>query len=141
MKLVKKLLVLVAALTMVLSLVACGGDKWPKNYEVSQPRGVGYQKMTLDLNEDGTYKWHFEATDSKDETKIVMDCVMEGSYTLDGTTVTFDTAEGSGYYFAGAERTDFECSKENPGMYTATDSQGKFVFELGEDGSFGPVVD
>ena len=141
MKLVKRLLVLVAAMTMVLSLVACGGDKWPKTYEAEQPRGVGYQKMTLDLNEDGTYKWSFEATDSKDVNTIVMQCTMEGKYTLDGTTVTLDTADGSGYYSVGAEKTEFEVSKDNPGMYNATDSQGKFVFELGEDGSFGPVTD
>lgn len=36
----------------------------------------------------------------------IMHVEMTGTYTLNDTVVTLDTAEGSGYYFAGASQTD-----------------------------------
>ena len=73
MKIAKKLLVLVMAMSMVLGLVACGGDKYPMEYKTVAPRGVGEQGMDLTLQEDGTYVWKFHATDSKDARKMVME--------------------------------------------------------------------
>lgn len=141
MKLAKRFLVLVAAMAMVFSLVACGGETWPKEYKASQPRGEGEQTMTLTLEEDGTYSWNFFATESNGSGNKVMDVSMTGTYTLDGTTVTLDTADGTGYFVAGTSQTDFTFSKDEPGMYANTDSMGSFVFELGDDGTFGPVVE
>ena len=56
MKLAKRLLVLVAAMTMVLSLVACGGEKFPQeySYKVEWSQGVRGELATLKLEEDGS---------------------------------------------------------------------------------------
>lgn len=141
MKLAKKLLVLVAALTMVFSLTACGGDTWPKNYKISEPRGEGEQVMTLDLEEDGTYKWTFYATESNGSGNKVMECEMTGTYKLADDTVTLETAEGTGYYTAGASKTEFTFSKDEPGMYGNTMAVGSFVFSVMDDGTFAPVTE
>ena len=55
MKLAKRLLVLVAAMTMVLGLVACGGEKFPQeySYKVEWSQGVRGEVATLTLEEDG----------------------------------------------------------------------------------------
>ena len=66
---------------------------------------------------------------------------MKGTYTLADNIVTIETAEGTGYYTAGSERTDFTFDKSNPGMYANTDSLGSFVFVLSDDGTFGPVTE
>ena len=141
MKLVKKLLVAVMAMTMVLGLVACGGDKYPMVYKTVAPRGVGEQGMEITLNEDGTYAWKFHATDSKDASKMVMEVEMTGTYEKSEDIVTILTADGTGYYTAGTERTDFTFDKENTGMYVNTDALGSFVFILADDGTFGPVTE
>ena len=140
MKLVKKLVVLVAALTMALGLVACGGDSFPKTYTFSEPRGEGEQKATLTLNEDGTYVYEFTATNSNGDGGIAMFVEVKGDYTLDGDTVTCDTAEGEGYYTAGASKTEFKVTKDKPDMYKMTYSQGAWVFAVDGD-TFGPVVE
>ncbi len=140
MKMMKKLLVLVVAMTMVLSLTACGGDKFPKNYSYSEPRGEGEQVATLTLEEDGTYVYAFYATESNGSGTKVMECTMTGNYTMDAETVTIDTAAGTGYYMAGASKTDFEFDKENPGMYANTYALGSFVFTV-EGETFAPVVE
>ena len=141
MKIAKKLLVFAMAMSMVLGLVACGGDKYPMEYKTVAPRGVGEQGMDLTLQEDGTYVWTFHATDSKDASKMVMEVEMTGTYEKAEEIVIIITAEGTGYYTAGTERTDFTFDKENPGMYENTDALGSFVFVLAEDGTFGPVTE
>lgn len=139
MKLMKKLSVFVAAMAMVLSLVACGGSDFPKTYEVAEPRGEGEQKMTLVLNEDNTYEFTFYATESNGSGNKVMDMTMTGTYTLTEDVATLDTAEGAGYYMAGASKTDFTFTKDEPGMYVNTPTLGSFELVLAEDGTFYPA--
>ena len=57
MKLVKRLLVLVAAMAMTLSLAACGGEKYPLEYtyKVEWVNGTRGEDAVLTLNEDGTF--------------------------------------------------------------------------------------
>ena len=73
MKLVKKLLVLAAAMTMVLGLVACGGDKYPQeySYKVEWKEGVRGEVATLKLEEDVYFTYTYTATDTKDSSKEV----------------------------------------------------------------------
>ncbi len=142
MKLAKRLLVLVAAMTMVLGLVACGGgNKFPMEYKTTEARGEGEQVMAVTLNEDGTYVWSFYATESNGSGNKVMELTVEGTYTLEDGTLTLDTAEGEGYYVAGASQTPFTVTKDNPAMYNNTMSMGSWVFALNDDGTFGPVVE
>lgn len=141
MKMMKKLLVLVAAMTMVLSLTACGGESWPKSYSYSEPRGEGEQAATLTLEEDGTCEYVFYATESNGSGNKVMEVVLKGTYTMADNTVTIETVEeGTGYYVAGASQTDFTFTKEDPGMYANTYSAGSFVFTVDGE-TFGPVVE
>ena len=95
MKLAKRLLVLVAAMTMVLGLVACGGEKFPQEYkyEVAWSQGVRGEVATLTLEEDGTFTYTYTATDSKDANKEVMNCKATGTYTKDGDTVKVTLGE------------------------------------------------
>jgi len=135
MKLVKKLLVLVAAMAMTLSLVACGGEKYPQTYEykVEWSQGVRGEVATLTLNEDGTFEYTYKATDSKDANKEVMNCKATGTYTKEDNMVTV-TVE------------NVECNAMNgdtpidlgAGGYDLTYSQGATTFEVG-DGIFIPV--
>ena len=133
MKLAKRLLVLVAAMAMVFTLTACGGSDFPKEYKYTEPFGQGEQVMTITLEEDGTYLFAFTATASNGSGDIVMDQSMTGTYTLDGDTLTLDTAEGSGYYTAGSSKTEFTITKDEPGMYVNTTSRGSFVFTIDGD--------
>jgi len=139
MKLAKRLLVVVAAMTMVLGLVACGGNKFPMEYKTTEARGEGEQVMAVTLQEDGTYVWNFYATESNGSGNKVMELTVEGTYTLEDNVLTLDTAEGEGYYVAGASQTPFEVTKDNPGMYANTMSMGSWVFQLNDDGTFGPT--
>lgn len=141
MKLMKKLVVLVAAMTMAFGLVACGGETWPKEYKISEARGEGEQAMSLTLEEDGTYAWNFYATESNGSGNVVMNVDMTGTYTIDGDTVTLVTAEGEGYYVAGASQTPFTFTMDEPGMYANTMAMGSFVFTVADDGTFAPVVE
>ena len=91
MKLAKRLLVLVAAMTMVLGLVACGGgEKYPQTYNmVEDPDAGRKQECTLTLNEDGTAVFTYVSTDSKDANKISMDLKVTGKYTKEDNKVNF----------------------------------------------------
>lgn len=133
MKLAKRLLVLVAAMAMVFSLTACGGSKFPQEYTATEARGEGEQTAILTLEEDGTYKFVSYTTESNGSGNEVMHAEMTGTYTLNDNIVTFDTAEGSGYYFAGASQTDFTFSKDEPGMYVNAYNGGSFEYVLDGD--------
>lgn len=95
MKLVKKLLVLVAAMAMTLSLVACGGETYPQTYEykVDWVQGTRGEVATLTLNEDGSFEYTYTATDTKDANKEVMNCKATGTYEKDGDTVKVTLGE------------------------------------------------
>lgn len=133
MKLAKRLLVLVAALAMVFSLTACGGSKFPQEYSITEKRGEGDQVATLTLEEDGTYKFVSYVTESNGSGKTIMNVEMTGTYTLNDNIVTFDTAEGSGYYFAGASQTDFTFTKDEPGMFQNAYNGNSFEYVLDGD--------
>ena len=132
----KKLVVLVAALTMVLSLTACGGEKYPLvyTYKVEWSEGVRGQDASLTLNEDGTYEYKFHSTDSKDPDKTVMDLTATGTYTRDGDTVTITLDEIKGQ--AMNANTLIDMSSETG--YKLTYAQGCTTFTL-EGDTFIPV--
>ena len=95
MKLMKKLVVLAAVMATVLGLVACGGEKYPQTYKytVEWSQGVRGEEATLTLNEDGTFKYTYTATDSKDANKQVMNCEATGTYTKEDKTVSVEVTE------------------------------------------------
>lgn len=136
MKLVKKLVVLVAALTMALGLVACGGEKFPQTYKhtVEWSQGVRGENAVLTLNEDGTFKYTYTATDSKDASKTVMDITATGTYTKDGNTVKIELGEVTGHAMNGESKVDMS----NETGYSLTYSQGATTFEI-EGETFIPV--
>lgn len=136
MKLVKKLVVLVAALTMALGLVACGGEKFPQTYKytVEWSQGVRGEVATLTLEEDGTFKYTYTATDSKDANKTVMDITATGTYTKDGNTVEIELGEVTGHAMNGESKVDMS----NETGYSLTYSQGSTTFEI-EGDTFIPV--
>ena len=135
MKLAKRLLVLVAAMTMVLGLVACGGEKFPQTYkDVKDPAATREQDATLTLNEDGTFEYTYVAKDSKDTSKVVMDIKATGTYTKEGNTVTITLGEVKGQAMNGD--TPVDMSSETG--YKLTYAQGATVFELDGD-TFIPV--
>lgn len=138
MKLVKKLVVLVAALTMILGLVACGGEKYPQvyTYHVDWVMGTRGQDATLTLNEDGTFEYTFHSTDSKDPDKTVMDLTATGTYTKDGNTVKIELGEIKGQ--AMNANTPIDMSNETG--YKLTYAQGSTTFELDGD-TFIPVAE
>lgn len=136
MKLVKKLLVLAAAMAMTLSLVACGGEKFPQTYEykVDWVQGTRGELATLTLNEDGTYEYTYTATDSKDANKEVMNCKVTGTYEKDGNTVKIVVGEVK----CTAMNGDQEIDMSSETGYKLTYAQGATTFEL--DGKlFTPV--
>ena len=136
MKLAKRLLVLVAAMTMVLGLVACGGEKFPQEYkyEVAWAQGVRGEVATLTLNEDGTYTYTYTATDSKDANKEVMNCEVTGTYTKEDNMVTITVGEVKCHAMNG----DTPIEMNNETGYQLTYAQGATTFEVG-DGTFIPV--
>jgi len=138
MKLTKRLLVLVAAMAMVFSLVACGGEKFPQTYtfEKEWAQGVRGEKATLTLNEDGTAVFTYVSTDSKDANKISMDLKVTGKYTKDGNTVNFTFEKSEGYAMNGDAKID--CTADQPTWYALTWAQGASVFEVDGD-TFVPV--
>ena len=137
MKLAKRLLVLVAAMTMVLSLVACGGEKFPQEYkyEVAWAQGVRGEVATLTLEEDGTFEYTYTATDSKDASKEVMNCKATGTYTKEDNIVTVEVA-------------NVECTAMNGDTpitlgesgYALSYAQGATQFEIDGD-VFLPIVE
>ncbi len=131
MKMMKKLIVLVAAMAMVLSLTACGGDKYPLEYtyKVEWSQGVRGELATLTLNEDGTFKYTYTATDSKDANSIVMDITATGTYVKDGDTVTITLGEVVGK--AMNNGTEIDMSSEMG--YKLTYAQGATTFLLDGD--------
>lgn len=137
MKVVKKLLVLVAVLTMALSLVACG-EKYPLvyTYHVDWTQGVRGQDATLTLNEDGTFEYKFHSTDSKDPNKTVMNLTAKGTYTKEGNMVTIELGEIKGE--ALNANTPIDMSNETG--YKLTYAQGATTFELDGD-TFIPIVE
>lgn len=140
MKLVKKLVVLVAALTMALGLVACGGESYPQTYKhtVDWVMGTRGENAELTLNEDGTFKYTYTATDSKDANKTVMSLEVTGTYEKDGNTVTVAVENGSGYAMNGDTKMDLTVSADDLTWYKMTYAQGATTFEIdGED--FVPV--
>ena len=138
MKLTKRLLVLVAAMAMVFSLVACGGEKFPQTYtyKVDWAQGVRGETATLTLNEDGTAVFTYVSTDSKDANKISMDLKVTGKYTKDGNTVNFTFEKSEGYAMNGDAKID--CTADQPTWYALTWAQGASVFEVDGD-TFVPV--
>ena len=136
MKLVKKLVVLVAAMAMTLSLVACGGEKFPQTYtyKVEWVNGTRGEDATLTLNEDGSYEYTYKATDSKDANKIVMDCKVTGTYEKDGNTVKIVVGEVK----CTAMNGDQEIDMSSETGYKLTYAQGATTFELDGD-TFIPV--
>lgn len=137
MKLVKRLLVLVAAMAMTLSLVACGGEKYPLKYEykVEWADGVRGELATLTLNEDGSFEYTYTSTDSKDANKEVMNCKATGTYTKDGDTVkvTVENVE------CNAMNGDTPVTLGESG-YALTYAQGATEFTI-VGNSFEPVVE
>ena len=137
MKLAKRLLVLVAAMTMVLSLVACGGEKFPQNYEykVEWSQGVRGEVATLTLEEDGSFVYTYTATDSKDANKEVMNCKATGTYTKEDNIVKVTVGE-------------VECTAMNGDTpitlgesgYALSYAQGATEFEIDGD-TFLPIVE
>ena len=135
MKLAKRLLVLVAAMTMVLGLVACGGEKYPLEYkyEVEWVQGTRGEVATLTLNEDGTFEYTYTATDSKDANKNVMNCKVTGTYTKEDNLVTVEILDGECNAMNGDTPVDL-----GKGGYDLTYSQGATKFEV-EGDTFVPV--
>jgi len=136
MKLAKKLLVLAAAMTMVLGLVACGGEKYPLeySYKVEWSEGVRGENATLTLNEDGTFVYTYTATDSKDANRQVMDCEATGTYVKEDNMVTITLGDVK----CTAMNGDTEIDMSSETGYQLTYSQGATVFELDGD-TFIPV--
>ena len=131
MKMMKKLAVLVAAMAMVLSLTACGGEKYPMvyTYEVPWQDGVRGVNASLTLNEDGTYEYKHTSTDSKDQNKIVMDLTATGTYTKEGDIVTISLDEIKGQAFNANEPIDMSSITG----YQLTYAQGCTKFLLDGD--------
>ena len=137
MKLVKKLLVLVAVMTMALGLVACGGDKYPQeySYKVEWTQGVRGEVATLTLEEDGSFTYTYTATDTKDASKEVMNCKATGTYTKADNIVTVTVA-------------NVECTALNGDTpitlgesgYALSYAQGATQFEIDGD-TFIPIVE
>lgn len=136
MKMMKKLVVLVAAMTMALGLVACGGEKFPQeySYKVEWSEGVRGEVATLTLNEDGTFVYTYTATDSKDANKEVMSCETTGTYTKEETTVTITIGDVKCHAMNG----DTPIEMNNETGYSLTYAQGATTFELDGD-TFIPV--
>lgn len=132
----KKLVVLVAAMTMALGLVACGGEKFPQeySYKVEWSEGVRGEVATLTLNEDGTFVYTYTATDSKDANKEVMSCETTGTYTKEEATVTITIGEVKCHAMNG----DTPIEMNNETGYSLTYAQGATTFELDGD-TFIPV--
>ncbi len=128
----KKFLVLVAALAMVFSLTACG-ESYPQEYTYTEPRGEGESTAVLKLTDDKTYEYTFTSTNSNGDGGIAMTLTFTGNYTKDGDTVTFETMEGEGYYMVGSEQTDFSITKEEVGMYKMAYGQGAMSYTLDGD--------
>ena len=128
MKLVKKLVILVAAMTMMLSLAACGGEKYPQvyTYTVEWVQGTRGVDCSLTLNEDGTYEYKFHSTDSKDPDKTVMELTATGTYTKDGNIVKIELDEIKGQ----AMNANTPIDMSNESGYKLTYSQGSTTFEL-----------
>lgn len=136
MKLVKRLLVLVAAMAMTLSLVACGGEKFPQTYThtVDWVMGTRGEVAKLTLNEDGTALYTYEATDSKDANKVVMSATVNATYEKDGDTVKLTIKDGEGYYMNGDTKGEFTISADDITWYKMTYAAGATTFEIdGED--------
>ena len=140
MKLVKRLLVLVAAMAMTLSLAACGGEKYPLvyTYEVQWQQGVRGEKAVLTLNEDGTAIYTYVATDTKDANKTSMDLKVTGKYTKEGNTVTFTFEKSEGYAMNGDAKID--CTADQPTWYALSYAQGAKEFTI-EGDLFVPVIE
>lgn len=140
MKLMKRLAVLVAAMAMVLSLTACGGEKFPQEYvyEVEWSEGVRGEKAVLTLEEDGSCTFTYHSTDSKDASKTSMDLTATGTYTKEGDTVTFNFEGTTGYAMNGDSKID--CTSTDPTWYALTYSQGATTFTI-DGNTFIPVVE
>lgn len=136
MKLAKRLAALVAATLMVLSLVACGGESYPLEYEytVEWSQGVRGEKATLTLEEDGTFTYTYWASDSQDADRTVMNIEATGTYTKDGDTVEVTLEDVQGYAMNGDSKVDM--SSETG--YSLTYSQGSTTFKV-DGGTFEPV--
>ena len=131
MKMMKKLVVLVAAMTMALGLVACGGEKFPQeySYKVEWSEGVRGETATLTLNEDGTYVYTYVSTDSKDANREVMNCEVTGTYTKEEATVKITIGEVKCHAMNG----DTPIEMNNETGYSLTYAQGATTFELDGD--------
>ena len=136
MKMMKKLVVLVAAMTMALGLVACGGEKFPQeySYKVEWSEGVRAEVATLTLNEDGTFVYTYTASDSKDANKEVMNCETTGTYVKEDAMVTITIGEVKCHAMNG----DTPIEMNNETGYSLTYAQGATTFQIDGD-TFIPV--
>ena len=136
MKMMKKLVVLVAAMAMVLGLVACGGEKFPQeySYKVEWSEGVRAEVATLTLNEDGTFVYTYTASDSKDANKEVMNCETTGTYVKEDAMVTITIGEVKCHAMNG----DTPIEMNNETGYSLTYAQGATTFQIDGD-TFIPV--
>ena len=138
MKLIKKALVFAIATIMMLSMVACGGEKYPQvyKYHVDWVQGTRGQDAVLTLNEDGTFEYTFHSTDSKDPDKTVMELTATGTYTKEDNIVNVELKEIKGQ--ALNANTPIDMSSEIG--YSLTYAQGATTFELDGD-TFTPIVE
>ena len=136
MKMMKKLVLLVAAMAMVLGLVACGGEKFPQeySYKVEWSEDVRAEVATLTLNEDGTFVYTYTASDSKDANKEVMNCETTGTYTKEDAMVTITIGEVKCHAMNG----DTPIEMNNETGYSLTYAQGATTFQIDGD-TFIPV--
>ena len=136
----KKLVVLVAAMAMVLGLTACGGEKFPQEYKytVEWSEGVRGEVATLTLNEDGTCVYTYTATDSKDANKEVMNCRAEATYVKEDNMVTITLGDIKCVAMNGDSKLDLASTE--PTWYALSYAQGATQFTIDGD-TFVPVVE
>lgn len=147
MKLAKRLLVLVAAMMMVLSLVACGGSNNESGVKLYTMDGkfnseTVNQWRNLYLVDEDTYILQLEVLDSQDATKHTVDFVMKGQYTDNGDgTITLAPGYGNGYAMNGEQQipctaTDAEWNAMFEAMFGVN---GATTFTLNDDGTYVPA--
>ncbi len=146
MKLAKRLLVLVAAMAMVFSLTACGGntdEAGVKKYTMDGKFNseTVNQWRNLYLVDEDTYILELDVLNSQDATKHTVEFVMRGSYTLNGTTITLEPGYGNGYAMNGDQMipctaTEAEWNQMFVAMFGVN---GATSFTLNEDGTYVPA--
>ena len=147
MELVKRLLVLVAAIIMVFSLAACGTSSEEAGVKVYTMDGTFNSETVnrwrnLYLVDEETYILELEVLDSHDATKHTVEFVMRGYYTDNGDgTITLKPGYGNGYAMNGDQQlpciaTDAEWNAMFEAMFGVN---GATTFTLNDDGTYVPV--